>query len=285
MSGAETDGGLWVEYTAGQPSPAPARVVFVHGSMDRGAAFVKVSRRLGELDRLRYDRRGYGRSRTAGLAGGLEGHVSDLLAVMGGRPSVVVGHSLGGVIALVLAERHPELVRALAVVEAPMPWKPWWPGASAGSRAVAASAAGTPDTEAAELFMRHIVGEQTWERLPERTRAARRAEGPALLDEIRSLRAGSAPFRLERITVPMLVARGTLTGPHHLRATGELATSVPGARLWEIEGAGHGSHTSHPDGFAALVRATVTLAGPGPGVTLAGPGQTETRAARGEGRR
>ena len=37
-------------------------VVFVHGSLDRSSAFVKVIRRLPDLRVVRYDRRGYGHS-------------------------------------------------------------------------------------------------------------------------------------------------------------------------------------------------------------------------------
>jgi pimeloyl-ACP methyl ester carboxylesterase len=54
---------VWSE-TAGDPS-SPL-VVVVHGSMDRSAGLLRLSRRLdGEHRVLRYDRRGYGRSRGA----------------------------------------------------------------------------------------------------------------------------------------------------------------------------------------------------------------------------
>jgi pimeloyl-ACP methyl ester carboxylesterase len=42
-------------------------------------------------------------------------HVGDLIATVLGRPAVVVGLSLGGYVAMALAARRPELVRALVL--------------------------------------------------------------------------------------------------------------------------------------------------------------------------
>ena len=108
--------GLAVYHHRPHPTPAGAapRVVMLHGSMDRGASFLKVTRRLPELEVLRYDRRGYGRSVGAGICASMDEQVDDLLSVIGAEPAVVVGHSLGGVIALVAAVRRPDLVPLVA---------------------------------------------------------------------------------------------------------------------------------------------------------------------------
>ena len=86
-----------------QPGDVPGAplVAIVHGAMDRAASFGRVARQLGHLHLVRYDRRGYGRS--AGMAPGtLDDHVEDLLAILGGRPATVFGHSIGGVVALAI---------------------------------------------------------------------------------------------------------------------------------------------------------------------------------------
>ena len=101
------------------------------------------------------------------------------------------GHSYGGNVALALAERHPELVRAVAVYEVPLSWLPWWPGAPAGA---ARRTRGTPE-DAAEQFMRRMIGDDQWEALPESTRAARRAEGVAFVEEITDLGAAAVARR------------------------------------------------------------------------------------------
>lgn len=236
-------------------------MVLVHGTMDRGTSFAKVWRRLGDLDVTVYDRRGYAGSRGAGPATAIDDHVDDLLAIVGDRPAVVFGHSLGGVVALAAAQRRPDLVRAVAAYEAPAPWAPWWPRATAGGRALHDH--GADPAAAAEAFMRAMVGDRVWERLPDRSRRARRAEGPALLAEMAALRRDPPPFDPQLVDVPVLSGRGTRSRPHHRRAAADLADAVPGAVLVEVDGADHGAHLSHPDAVAAMVRDLLARTGPG----------------------
>ena len=226
-------------------------MVLIHGSMDRGPSFSRVTTRLHDLRVITYDRRGYHRSRHAvPLATSLDEHVDDLFSVLDGRHAVAAGHSYGGVVALAAASRRPEQVRAVVAYEAPAPWMPWWPRRSPGGSAATARG---PE-EAAEAFMRRMIGDARWERLPERTRIRRRGEGPALVAEMSSIRADGAPFDPTRLSVPTVIARGALSSPHHRKGAEMLAELIPGAELVDVEGAGHGGHLTHPDAFAACVR-------------------------------
>jgi pimeloyl-ACP methyl ester carboxylesterase len=230
--------------------------------MDRSGAFARCCRYLRDLHTVRYDRRGYARS--AGLgAPTLSGHADDLIDVLDERPGVVVGHSLGGVIALAAAQRRPDLVRAVGAYEAPMPWLEWWPKVSAGVEAMTAGAESTPEAaaDAAERFMRRIIGDEWWEGLPEKSRHDRRAEGPALLAELRSARA-DAPFDFAAITIPVVSGRSTRSREHHQWAAQQLATQVGNDAPFVIEGADHGAHLTHPTEFAAFVRLVVAQALP-----------------------
>jgi pimeloyl-ACP methyl ester carboxylesterase len=112
-----------VEQGEGEPL-----VVFVHGVLDRGRSFRRVARALaGECHTVWYDRRGYGAAvDAAGTPAGVDEHVDDLLAVLGGRHAVVVGHSFGGVTALGAALRAPDRVHALVLYETGMAWLPTW---------------------------------------------------------------------------------------------------------------------------------------------------------------
>ncbi len=230
-------------------------VILVHGSMDRGQSFRKVERRLRGLDTLSFDRRGYGGSVDVGVAETIDAHVKDLLTVIGGRQCVVVGHSLGGTIGLAAAVARPDVVLAVMAYEAPLPWEPWWPRDSAGGRAVGAHRDDPP--AAAEAFMRSMVGDRIWARLPASSQAARRAEGVALLAEMAAIREGPAAVDPSSVAVPVVAVRGSSSHDHHRRGAAELAAAATAGELIEIEGAGHGAHLSHPDEFARLVRRTV----------------------------
>lgn len=228
------------------PSDAPL-VVVIHGSMDRSSGMLKLSRQLDDRGRVaRYDRRGYGRSAPHPGPFSMDRQLDDLLGVLAGRAAVLVGHSYGGNVALACADRHPELVRAVAVYESPLSWEPWWPGGTAGGAAVAM--ADDPE-EAAERFMRRMVGDARWEALPERTRLTRRQEGLAMVAELSDLRR-HRPWRAERITVPVLAGCGSEGSPHHHRGMRHVADTITGARFVELPGCRHDAPLGHPALFA-----------------------------------
>ena len=81
-------------------------------------AFAASGRRV-----ITYDRRGTGRSTRAGWpAGGVALHVADAAALIvdvATAPAAVLGFSSGGVLALALAEAHPELVSEVIAWEPP----------------------------------------------------------------------------------------------------------------------------------------------------------------------
>jgi pimeloyl-ACP methyl ester carboxylesterase len=249
---------LWVDEAGVEDAPL---VVFVHGSMDRSTSFAKVVRRLrDDLRLVSYDRRGYGQSVTSGGPFTLARQVEDLFSVMADRAGVVVGHSYGGNVALAAAEACPDLVRGVGAFEPPMPWTDWWPTTSGGYSVVAQSRTNEDPAEIAERFMRRMLGDERWERLPATTRADRRAEGPALMGEIVDLQAHPA-FDPDAITVPVVVARGAHGADHHRRSVEHLFSAIGDPAMITIEEAGHGAHNSHPDEFAAFVRLVVARAG------------------------
>lgn len=242
-SDASEHRGIWSE-EAGDPD-APL-VVVVHGTMDRAAGMLRLSRKLDDRYRvLRYDRRGYGRSNPHDGPFDMDGQVHDLVALLHGRRAVVVGHSYGGNVALATAVRYPELVAGVAVYETPMSWEPWWPGTTSGSVAVASE----DGTEvAAEVFMRRLIGDRRWDELPERTRATRRAEGAALVGELGDLRA-HAPWDPQDVKVPVFVGRGSNGAAHHQTGMARMVELIPGSTLVTLDGCRHDAPTSHPADF------------------------------------
>jgi pimeloyl-ACP methyl ester carboxylesterase len=243
-------------------------VVLVHGSLDRAGSFARVIRRLDDLHTMTYDRRGYHRSRhVVPVHATLDGHVDDLLSIIDGRPAVVVGHSYGGDIALGAALRTggSSHIRAVAAFEPPMPWLGSWatrPGTAGQSRQHSLHHA--DPGQVAERFFRRMVGDSAWDRLPEATKEARRADGAALAAEIAAIRVTEAPFDVTTLTVPVVFGRGSDSLPHHRASADWLVANVAGSELVEIEGAAHGAHLTHPDGFARFVRAAMMRGGPVP---------------------
>jgi pimeloyl-ACP methyl ester carboxylesterase len=91
-------------------------ILLLHGLMGRATTWWSVARRLTAYGRVvAFDARGHGRSQAAGpwTVDRMACDAAEVLEPLG--PGVVVGHSMGGLHALVLAATRPELVRGLVV--------------------------------------------------------------------------------------------------------------------------------------------------------------------------
>lgn len=241
------------------PAVSGPVVVLVHGTLDRGNSFRRTMRRLEDVRVVTYDRRGYQDSRVPDPPVGIEGHVEDLLGILrelGGRP-VVVGHSLGAVVAMGAALAEPDRVSALGAFEPPIRWIPV---EGRQSRQGSFISSDDPD-RAVEAFFRGRVGDATWDRLEPAAKADRLADGPALMAELASLN-GPALFDVTKLEVPIVFGNGGATEQFHKENVAWLASHVPGAKRIEVPDSGHGVHLTHPDAFASFVRSAMALAEP-----------------------
>jgi pimeloyl-ACP methyl ester carboxylesterase len=97
-------------------------VLLLHGLAGHAAEWTDTARWLTESHRvLALDLRGHGRSEHAPGDVSRGAHVADVAFAterLGSAPVVLVGQSLGGHLAMLVAARHPTLVRGLVVVEA-----------------------------------------------------------------------------------------------------------------------------------------------------------------------
>jgi len=113
-------------------------IVFVHGSVDDYRSFEPQLEPLSQRYRvISYSRR-YNFPNASGAPS--ESHsamveaadLAGLLRALGAYPAHIVGHSYGAYTALILAMKHPELVRSVVLAEPPL--LRWLPGLPGGQR-------------------------------------------------------------------------------------------------------------------------------------------------------
>ncbi len=107
--------GLKIHYyrTADEAGARPT-LVLLHGITDSGLCWPRVVKALaGEYDLVLPDARGHGLSDKPPTGYAPEDHAADvagLIAALGLDRPVVIGHSMGGLVASLVAAHHPDLV-------------------------------------------------------------------------------------------------------------------------------------------------------------------------------
>ncbi|WP_426225852.1 alpha/beta fold hydrolase [Pseudarthrobacter sp. DSP2-3-2b1] len=138
-----------------------------------------------------YDRRGFHRSAPAAPFAALQlvDHVDDaaaLLAALHAGPAVVIGRSTGGLIAIELARRFPDKVKALVLLEPALftiePAADAW-ARTLRRRVLERSAA--QSGLAAEAVIREALGDEAWESLPAGLQGMLAGTSDAVLAEIK----------------------------------------------------------------------------------------------------
>jgi lipase len=116
-------GHLRVGTWAGEPDGGADAVLLLHGVTASHRTWTLVADRLPGVRLVAPDLRGRGRSSAEGPAG-MARHADDLARVLdelGLDRVLVVGHSMGAFVGVVLAHRHPERVSGLLLVDGGLP--------------------------------------------------------------------------------------------------------------------------------------------------------------------
>lgn len=238
----------------------PVPLVLIHGYTLSLESWDRVSERLPRCTVYRYDLRGFGRSgRCASYS--LDDNVGDLgelLSRLGLERPTIVGHSLGGTIALRFAVQHPGRVGGLVLSNVRPPNVP---GPDIVSNAVEERLASyaTPEGVPAALRARmpayfdpDNLSDDDLERFIEHGIKADPAALVALLREM-YMSAPTPDAVLARIKVPTLLVYGandTMTPPALAPA---LTRHWPRAELVEIADCGHTPMWERPQAWADVV--------------------------------
>jgi 3-oxoadipate enol-lactonase len=180
---------------------------------------------------------------------------ADLLRRRDDGPVHVVGVSLGGLVAQVIASAHPELVARLVIVDAvpvyPEQMRQMWRDRATAVRADGMSAVLDPTLA---LWFTQAARERS---TPEVARArdllaVADPEGYARSCEV--LETADTTDRLPSIVAPTLVVCGTEDAPAFTAAAPRMTASIPDARLEWIEGARHAAAFERPDAMRTLLQ-------------------------------
>ena len=217
---------------------------------------------------IAYDRRGYRRSGGEVVHSATE-HALDAAAVLEALkagPAVAVGMSAGATIALEVAVRRPDLVRAVLVHETP--WRALrHPDASGLAKLVRMQwlAWRGRYPEAAETLLRWVYsyrdGGSAWDAFPERWRQTARENGRSVVADLRATMGGyPRPQDLAKITSPVVCTYGSRSRSYMRSITRALAQAIPTARVREIDGAAHAVPFDAPGRFAQVIAESVRSA-------------------------
>lgn len=237
---------------------AGTTVLALHGHFGRGRIFAPLAASLGDAYRVvALDQRGHGLSDNGGPFSPDE-YVEDaaaFLRALGLGPAAVVGHSMGGAVAYLLAERHPKLVSALVVADMtvfneepgtqPVLDVTAWPRRTAtrGELRDAIEAQGIPD--AGHFLDSAVEFEDGWGLLFEAgdLMASQRA---FVGDFSAAWAASRQPTLLIRAGDSFILKPGTAR---------RMAEARSGTALVELPGCGHWLYADDPEGFAREIRA------------------------------
>lgn len=219
-------------------------ILGIHGTSSSAMAWQGAVDTLSELGRLILcDRRGCTRSeRPEPYETSIRQQADDaaaLLTELDASPAIVIGRSYGGVVALELAVRRPELVRALVLLD-PAPvvhdeeiaaWD------RALGKTVEAAAARDP-ASVGETFLREILGDEGWESLTPPVQQMVADNSPAILAELRGGWLEATPEELGAIRAPTLLVSAADSPEALQRVARQTEALIPDARIVSVEG-GH----------------------------------------------
>ena len=188
---------------------------------------------------------------------GLADAAADLLDLCGIDKAVVLGHSLGGMVAQELWARHPDRIAALTLVGT----APSFGGGSKSfidsflaSRLAPIEAGHTP-AEMADETINGLIGEPISDSTRDHLRKIMGSIEPGpYADTVRCLTTFDQRSALSTITVPTLLISGNQDRTAPSKVMASMAAEIDGSTHLDIDGAGHLIDQERPEAFRAAVK-------------------------------
>jgi len=237
-------------------------VIFLHGVGSVWRDWESILKRCDARAHLfALDLRGCGRSSRPPGAYRMAAFARDVIEFMSGRgcePAVLVGHSLGALVALHVALECPHRIRALVLEDPPLYLAEFfddWVATPYFSLARELALSGRSETEMAATFHEQLkVNRAEAEKLARSTAQIDPNLLEAFLD--RSIFEGLDPKHMDamlsRISCPALVLHGAFEKGSVLRRrdVDRARSLLAGAKFLPLSDLGHGLHTDAPEVFS-----------------------------------
>jgi len=245
--------GINLHYTRTGGSRPP--LILLHGLTANGACWTAVARALeAEYDVIMPDARGHGQSSAPDYGYRYEDHANDvigLIEALGLDRPILLGHSMGGLTAAVVAGRNSKLLRGLVLAD------PTFLSAKA-QREVRDSEVADEHRRMLKTSLDELIAEARTRhpaRPSETLELIARARLQTRLSAFDVLTPPNPDYTqlVRAIDVPSLLVIGEAPVVSPATAA-ELQQLNPRLRVEQIRGAGHGLHYDQPERFAAAVK-------------------------------
>lgn len=247
MSFAQVNGqNLYFEDSGG----AGHAIIFSHGLLMDSSMFAPQVAALKSRYRcIAWDERGHGQTATGVCAPFSYYDSADdlaaLLTHLGIKQAVLVGMSQGGYLSLRCALTHPEIVRALVLIDTQATTED--PAKMPGYQAMLADWAANGLSEQTAATIEYVILGEQWPGASVWREKWQKVAPADLLQSFQTLGTrDDISDQIGRIGVPTLVIHGDSDRAIELPRANAMADAIPNARTIIVPGAGHASNLTHP---------------------------------------
>ena len=243
-------------YRTGNGSLPP--MVLSHGYTDNGLCWTDLALAMEKrYDCIMYDLRGHGLSEAPAAGYDINDNVSDIVGLIKAlklSKPVIIGHSLGGSIAAIVAAQYPDIPRKVVLIDPPGLLKPLFPTAEDMNLARIHF---KKDIDYVKSLSREELVKEAGKRHPAISQAARGRWAdskmqfkPQILDSVLTI-PPLMPY-LSKVTIPTLILKADANDAVRKMEIDAVSTQH-NIIIYHVRGAGHLVHLERPEESLAVL--------------------------------